>query len=54
MLAANMMWGLMSPISKFVMLGGIVTPLVVTNLRVGGAMVLFWLASFLQKPEHVP
>ncbi len=54
MLAANMMWGLMSPISKLVMLGGIVTPLVVTDLRVGGAMILFWIASLFRKPEHVP
>lgn len=53
MLGANVMWGLMSPVSKFVMLGGAVTPLVVTDLRIGGAMVLFWIASFFQKLEHV-
>lgn len=53
MLGANTMWGLMSPISKFIMLGGAVTPLVVTDLRIGGAMILFWIASLLQKPEHV-
>ena len=52
MFGANAMWGLMSPISKFIMLGGAVTPLVVTDLRIGGAMVLFWIA-FFQKPEHV-
>lgn len=27
MFGANAMWGLMSPISKFIMLGGAVTPL---------------------------
>ncbi len=53
MLGANTMWGLMSPISKFIMLGGAVTPLVVTDLRIGGAMILFWIASLFQKPEHV-
>ena len=53
MLGANIMWGLMSPISKFIMLGGAVSPLVVTDLRIGGAMALFWLASLFQKPEHV-
>ena len=53
MFGANAMWGLMSPISKFIMLGGAVTPLVVTDLRIGGAMVLFWIASFFQKPAHV-
>lgn len=53
MFGANAMWGLMSPISKFLMLGGIITPIVVTDLRVGGAMLLFWIASFFQKQEHV-
>ena len=47
------MWGLMSPMSKLLMAGGAVTPLVVTDLRIGGAMVLFWIASLFQKPEHV-
>lgn len=53
MLGANIMWGLMSPISKVIMLTGAVTPLVVTDLRIGGAMILFWITSFFQKPEHV-
>ena len=53
MLGANMMWGMMSPISKFIMLSGVVSPLVVTDMRVTGAMILFWIASFFQKPEHV-
>ncbi len=35
------------------MVGGAVSPLVVTDLRMGGAMVLFWIASLFQKPEHV-
>lgn len=53
MLGANSMWGLMSPITKFVMMTGAVSPLLVTNLRIAGAMMLFWIASFFQKPEHV-
>ena len=53
MLGANVMWGLMSPVAKFVMVGSAVTPLVVTDLRITGAMVLFWIASFFQKPERV-
>ena len=53
MLGANVMWGLMSPVAKFVMVGGAVTPLVVTDLRITGAMVLFWIASFFLKPERV-
>lgn len=53
MFSANCMWGLMSPISKMIMLGGIVSPLAVTDLRVCGAMLLFWFVSLFQKPEHV-
>lgn len=53
MFGANAMWGLMSPISKLIMAGGMVSPLVMTDLRVGGAMILFWFTSFFQKPEHV-
>ena len=39
MFGANAIWGLMSPVAKFVMLGGIVTPLAVTDLRIVGAMI---------------
>ena len=53
MLAANTIWGLMSPIAKIVMMGGIVSPLVVTDLRIFGAMVMFWIVSLFMKPEHV-
>lgn len=53
MLLANTAWGLMSPIAKIVMAGGIVTPLVLSDLRIFGAMVLFWIVSFFQRPEHV-
>ena len=54
MFGANAMWGLMSPVAKAVMTGGVVTPLVVTDLRVAGAMLLFWTASLFRRPEHVP
>ena len=43
MFGANAIWGLMSPVAKFVMLGGIVTSLAVTDLRIVGAMLLFWI-----------
>lgn len=54
MLTANVMWGLMSPLAKFVIVGGIITPIVMTNLRIFGAMILFWIASFFRPAEHVP
>ena len=53
MFSANAMWGLMSPVAKSVFLGGVVGPLVMTNLRVAGAMLLFWLASAFAKREAV-
>lgn len=53
MFGANVIWGLMSPLAKLVMVGGLVTPIVVTELRIFGAMILFWIVSFFQKPEHV-
>ncbi len=53
MLGANTMWGLMSPVSKIIMVGGAVTPLAISDLRIGGAMVLFWAVSLFTKPEHV-
>ncbi len=53
MLGANVMWGLMSPVAKIVLAGGAITPLVMTNARIFGAMVLFWLASLFQRTERV-
>ena len=53
MLGANTMWGLMSPMAKFVMASGAIGPLVITDLRISGAAALFWLASFFTRPERV-
>ena len=54
MLGANIMWGLMSPIAKIVMAGAVVTPLVMTDFRIFGAAMLFWIASLALPKEHVP
>jgi drug/metabolite transporter (DMT)-like permease len=54
MVGANMMWGLMSPIAKLVMSAGVVTPLLLTDFRIFGAALLFWIASLFTKQEHVP
>lgn len=53
MFLANASWGLMSPVAKIVMSDGIVAPLILTDMRVFGAMVLFWVVSFFRKPERV-
>lgn len=53
MLGANVIWGLMSPVAKIVMTAGIVTPLLMTDFRVMGAALLFWLLSLFTAREHV-
>ena len=54
MLGANTMWGLMSPIAKLVMTAGTVAPLIMTDFRIFGAAILFWITSFFMPKEHVP
>lgn len=50
---ANVMWGLMSPVAKAVMMGGLITPLIVTQFRIFGAMILFWVYSMFKPKEKV-
>lgn len=54
MLGANMMWGLMSPVAKIVMAGAVISPILMTDFRICGAAVLFWLLSLFMPKEHVP
>ncbi len=54
MLSANSMWGLMSPIAKLVMGAGVITPLLMSDFRIFGAAILFWIMSAFTKREHVP
>ncbi|MBO5456063.1 MAG: DMT family transporter [Muribaculaceae bacterium] len=53
MLGANTMWGLMAPIAKIVMAAGIVSPLLMTNFRIFGAAILFWITSLFLPSEKV-
>lgn len=53
MLAASCMWGLMAPVSKYVMSAGTVNPLAVTDVRIFGAAILFWFFSMFSKQEKV-
>ena len=50
---SNIMWGVMAPISKFVLAGGIITSAVLTDIRIFGGAVLFWIASLFFKAEKV-
>lgn len=54
MLAANTMWGLMAPAVKYVIAGGVISSLVMTDLRIIGAAVLFWITSLFLPSEKVP
>lgn len=54
MLTANVIWGLMSPVTKFVFLGSAVTPILMVDFRVVFAAILFWITSLFTKQEHVP
>ncbi|MCM1075892.1 MAG: DMT family transporter [Bacteroides sp.] len=54
MLGANTTWGMMAPIAKLVMTAGVISPLLLTNFRIIGAAILFWIASLFTKHEHVP
>lgn len=54
MFGANTLWGIMAPTAKMVMAGGAVAPLMLTNFRMAGAAILFWILSFFMPREHVP
>lgn len=53
LLGSNVMWGIMAPISKFVLAGGIVTSAALTDVRIFGGTLLFWIASLFIKSEKV-
>lgn len=54
MIAANISWGLMAPLSKIVMGDPLVNPWMLVSFRVIGAAVAFWIASLFVKRERVP
>ena len=53
MLAANMSWGLMSPISKSIFLIGTISAISLTTFRLAGAAIVFWIASLFTRKEPV-
>ena len=53
MLAANFMWGLISPAAKYIFLASSITPRMLVEMRFLGATFLLWLASFFFPKEHV-
>lgn len=54
MIAANIAWGLMAPLSKLAMGNEAITPWLLVSFRVIGAALAFWIASLFVKRERVP
>lgn len=51
--SSNLIWGMMSPISKSIFMLGMVSAVSLTSIRMVCAAVLFWIASLFMKPEKV-
>ena len=47
MLFANMVWGIMSPVSKTVLMSGLISPIALSAMRIAGGALLFWACSLL-------
>lgn len=53
MLTASVLWGLMAPISKVVLNAGVLSSFALTDFRIFGAAVVFWIASAFAPKEKV-
>ena len=53
MFTANFLWGIMSPISKSIFFTGVISAFSLTNMRMIGAAVFFWIASLFMPREKV-
>lgn len=54
MLVANMIWGVMSPITKDIFLAGQVNPIALSAIRIAGGASLFWIAWLLLPRSMAP
>ena len=54
MLFGNMVWGIMAPISKNVMLSGLVSPIALSALRIAGAALVFFIMGFILPRSIAP
>lgn len=52
MIGAEFMWGVSAPLGKMILAGGM-TPLLLTDCRMIGAAILFWIISLFSKNEKV-
>lgn len=53
MLGANIMWGLMSPVTKLLITSTALSSLLMVDFRIFGATILFWITSLFTRREHV-
>ena len=53
MLGANIMWGLMAPVTKLLITTSVLTSILMVDFRIFGAAVLFWITSLFCQREHV-
>jgi drug/metabolite transporter (DMT)-like permease len=54
MLFGNMVWGIMAPISKNVMLSGLVSPIALSAIRILGAAIVFFIMGFFLPRSIAP
>lgn len=54
LLLANMFWGVMSPISKSILLGGQISPIALSAIRIGGGALLFALCAAVLPASVAP
>ena len=52
MIGAEFLWGVSAPLGKIILTGGM-TPLLLTDCRMIGGAILFWILSFFMKNEQV-
>lgn len=53
LLGANTLWGIMAPVSKFILAGGIISSAALTDMRIFIGTALFWIASLFFRNEKV-
>ena len=53
LLLCNTVWGAAVPVSKFILLGGIISSTVLADIRILSGIILFWLVSLAIPSERV-
>ena len=52
MFTANFMWGLISPVAKYIFAASLISPMLLVEMRVVAAAMLFWITSLFVKHVH--